>query len=75
MWLLAAVGIEALGIRDTMDGDLVVNQKRTTNLKQRAGKNTSRTTVSGLLSHKRLQSHVILMNYDLGRQKLFTLTA
>ena len=27
--------LEALGIRDTMDVDLVVNQKRTTNLKQR----------------------------------------
>ena len=52
-----------------MDVDLVVNQKRTTNLKQKAGKEYVQDDGKRLLSHKATKVMLSWMNYDLAACK------
>jgi high affinity sulfate transporter 1 len=59
--------LEALGIRDTMDVDLVVNQKAYDKFKAKGWKEYIQDDGKRLLSHKGYKVMLSWMNYDLGR--------
>lgn len=59
--------LEALGIRQTMDVDLVVNQKTYDKFKKQGWKEYVQDDGKRLLSHKGYKVMLSWMNYDLGR--------